>query len=171
MEFLVSSELLIVAENASTSSMRANCSRSEKDKAEFKSHECTSTSYRGPSRCLRGSVRRRSQCAVTLSYSSNRVQETWLGLEPPQVRLSHGLRFDVIRPTESIRRVQATHLEGRMPAQQTTDHCKETESGVLGDDRRTHGSLHSRLVDGSRLTLHRVADGLSVYPVKGLVGK
>lgn len=80
---------------------------------------------------------------------------------------SHGLRFDVIRPTESLadfrKRISRAFWEGTntRPA-----NVKETRNWVIGEDNRNLGSLHSDWWTGTAATLAS-SGKIVVYPVSG----
>jgi len=80
---------------------------------------------------------------------------------------SHGLRFDVVRPTESIegfkKRISRDFWNDR---KRPADKVKETRNWVIGDDGRTHGSIHSDWWVGSAAELATCGE-LIVYPVTG----
>jgi Subtilase family len=80
---------------------------------------------------------------------------------------SHGLRFDVIRPTESLlgfmQRLSRAFWDS--PTDRPTN-AKDTRDWVVGEDGRCLGSLHSDWWKGSAATLAR-SSKLLVYPVSG----
>jgi Subtilase family len=80
---------------------------------------------------------------------------------------SYGLRFDVIRPTESPdgfkRRISRDFWAG--PKKRPTNE-KETRVWTIGEDNRTLGSLHSDWWTGTAATLAR-SGSIVVYPVSG----
>lgn len=83
---------------------------------------------------------------VTLSYfvepSPGRV-----GWDNKHRYQSHGLRFDVIRPTETLaefrQRVSRAEWDDPKDAKSRPDAVTETRTWVVGEDGRTHGSIHS----------------------------
>jgi hypothetical protein len=80
---------------------------------------------------------------------------------------SHGLRFDVIRPLESVagfkgRISRAFWVDGKRP----TDSARETRNWTVGEDNRTLGSLHSDWWMGTATELAR-SGRIVVYPVSG----
>lgn len=81
---------------------------------------------------------------------------------------SHGLRFDVIRPTEDLdgfkRRVSRDFWEG--PNQRPENQAEETREWVIGDQGRTHGSIHSDWWVGTAANL-AACGSIVVYPVSG----
>ncbi len=81
---------------------------------------------------------------------------------------SHGLRFDVIRPTEEIegfkRRISRDFWEA--PNKRPENPAEETRNWVIGDQRRTHGSIHSDWWVGSAVELANCGR-IVVYPVTG----
>lgn len=80
---------------------------------------------------------------------------------------SHGLRFDVIRPTESLdefrKRISRAFWES--PTKRPTN-VKETRGWTVGEDNRSLGSLHSDWWTGTAATLARCGK-IVVYPVSG----
>jgi hypothetical protein len=80
---------------------------------------------------------------------------------------SHGLRFDVIRPTESpdgfMKRISRAFWES--PNKRPTN-VKETRNWVVGEDNRSLGSLHSDWWVGTAAALAN-AGKIVVYPVSG----
>jgi hypothetical protein len=106
---------------------------------------------------------------VTLSYfvepSPGRV-----GWENKHRYQSHGLRFDVIRPTETQeefrQRVSRAEWDDPKDPKSRPDAVEETRKWTVGDDGRTHGSIHSDWWTGTAAEL--AASGhLAVYPVTG----
>lgn len=104
---------------------------------------------------------------VTLSYfvepSPNRV-----GWGVNHRYASHGLRFDVIRlPGETL-----TEFKQRISKAEWDDPKKrppsvpETRNWVIGDNGRTHGSLHCDWWVGKAVELAR-CNRIAVYPVTG----
>jgi hypothetical protein len=80
---------------------------------------------------------------------------------------SHGLRFDVVRPTESLpdfkKRISRDFWEdGKRPE----DKVEETRNWVIGEQGRTHGSIHSDWWAGSAAEL-ATCGSIVVYPVTG----
>jgi len=103
---------------------------------------------------------------VTLSYfiepSPNNV-----GWGENHRYASHGLRFDVIRPLESVpafkKRLSKTEWDAPNARPQNAD---ETREWVIGSNGRTHGSLHSDWWEGKAIDLSR-CNLIAVYPVTG----
>jgi hypothetical protein len=80
---------------------------------------------------------------------------------------SHGLRFDVIRPTETLdsfkRRISREFWEeGKRPENQ----AEESRNWVVGEQGRTRGSIHSDWWMGSAAEL-AASGSIVVYPVTG----
>lgn len=106
---------------------------------------------------------------VTLSYfvepSPGRV-----GWDNKHRYQSHGLRFDVIRPTETLNeflpRVSRAEWDDPKNPKSRPDTVEETRDWTVGEDGRTHGSIHSDWWTGTAADL--AASGhLAVYPVTG----
>ncbi len=80
---------------------------------------------------------------------------------------SHGLRFDVIRPTEGLdgfkRRISRDFWDG---PDVRPKNAKETRNWVVGEDGRSLGSLHSDWWMGTAAQLAR-SGSIIVYPVSG----
>jgi Subtilase family len=80
---------------------------------------------------------------------------------------SHGLRFDVIRPLEGVnafkRRLSKTEWDAPNARPQNVE---ETREWVIGDQGRTHGSLHSDWWVGKAADLAR-CNQIAIYPVTG----
>lgn len=103
---------------------------------------------------------------VTLSYfiepSPNNV-----GWGENHRYASHGLRFDVIRPLEGLpafkKRLSKTEWDAPNARPQNVE---ETREWVIGDNGRTHGSLHSDWWQGKAIDLSR-CNLIAVYPVTG----
>lgn len=80
---------------------------------------------------------------------------------------SHGLRFDVIRPLESIaefkQRISKTQWEDEKVRPKSQS---ETRNWIVGDKGRTHGSIHSDWWEGSAAEL-AACGSIAIYPVTG----
>ena len=80
---------------------------------------------------------------------------------------SHGLRFDVIRPTEGLAGVKKRISRAFWDDPNTRPPiAKETRNWVVGEDGRCLGSLHSDWWTGTAATLAR-SGRIVVYPVIG----
>lgn len=78
---------------------------------------------------------------------------------------SHGLRFDVIRPSESVDRFRAA--VNKLAADEDYDGREGDNDGwFVGSNLRTRGSLHSDIWEGSAADL-RDMHTIAVYPVSG----
>jgi hypothetical protein len=103
---------------------------------------------------------------VTLSYfiEPSPGRRGWTNKHRYQ---SHGLRFDVIRPLEGVAdfRKRITSTEWEAPKKRPKN-VKETRNWVIGDDGRTHGSLHSDWWEGDASMLAQ-CNRIAVYPVTG----
>jgi hypothetical protein len=80
---------------------------------------------------------------------------------------SHGLRFDVKRPTESPAqfRKRLTRKEWDGPKIRPSN-VSETRNWLIGEENRGHGSIHSDWWEGTAATL-AACNLLSVFPVSG----
>ena len=80
---------------------------------------------------------------------------------------SHGLRFDVIRPTEGLdgfrQRISKAFWDG---PNDRPKNAKETRNWVVGENGRSLGSLHSDWWTGTAAELAR-SGRIIVYPVSG----
>jgi hypothetical protein len=80
---------------------------------------------------------------------------------------SHGLRFDVIRTSESLDefKQRISRVEWEDPKQRP-EFTKETRNWVIGKNGRIHGSLHSDWWIGTGAEL-AVCNKIAIYPVTG----
>jgi hypothetical protein len=80
---------------------------------------------------------------------------------------SHGLRFDVIRPEESVEELrQRLSRDAWDDPEERPDNVPETRPWIVGDQGRRHGSIHSDSWTGPAARL--ASCGLiAVYPVSG----
>ena len=80
---------------------------------------------------------------------------------------SHGLRFDVIRPTEGVegfkKRMSRAFWDSPMEFPKS---ARESRHWAVGEDSRTLGSLHSDWWTGTAAELAR-SGRIVVYPVSG----
>jgi hypothetical protein len=80
---------------------------------------------------------------------------------------SHGLRFDVIRPTETVaalkKRLSRAFWDGPNVRPQN---AKDERHWIVGEDNRSLGSIHSDWWTGTAATLAR-SGKIVVYPVSG----
>jgi hypothetical protein len=138
-----------------------------KDGSEVKTHHMNIHDLPWPVEALEDLGKEEVTMRVTLSYfvepSPNNV-----GWGTNHRYASHGLRFDVIRPTESLsrlkRRISRAFWEG--PNARPKDNAREERNWIVGDDGRSLGSLHSDWWTGSAATLAR-SGKIVVYPVSG----
>jgi len=102
---------------------------------------------------------------VTLSYF----------IEPSPARIgwtrkhryqSHGLRFDVIRPTEDVDAFRQRLSRAEWEDDQRPDNAAETRNWVIGDQGRRRGSLHSDWWTGTASELAS-CNSIAIYPVTG----
>jgi hypothetical protein len=103
---------------------------------------------------------------VTLSYfvEPSPGRRGWTNKHRYQ---SHGLRFDVIRPLESIDefRKRISKAEWEDPKSRPAN-VEDTRHWVVGENGRTHGSLHSDWWEGYASQLAE-CNRIAVYPVTG----
>lgn len=103
---------------------------------------------------------------VTLSYFIE-PSPSRIGWGTNHRYLSHGLRFDVIRPTEGLtgfaQRISKSEWDD--PKKRPTS-LKDTRNWTVGEDGRTNGSLHSDWWTGTAAELARCGR-IAVYPVTG----
>lgn len=80
---------------------------------------------------------------------------------------SHGLRFDVIRPTEGVeafrQRISSAEWDG---PESRPDNVGETRNWAVGEQGRTRGSIHSDWWTGTASELASCGH-IAVYPVTG----
>lgn len=103
---------------------------------------------------------------VTLSYfvqpSPNNV-----GWGKNHRYASHGLRFDVIRPLESVAEFKKRVSKSEWDApNKRPESVEETRGWVIGSKGRAHGSLHSDWWVGKAVDLSR-CNRIAVFPVTG----
>jgi len=79
---------------------------------------------------------------------------------------SHGLRFDVIRPTEGLHGFKQHISKAFWGGSDRPDNAKETRNWVVGGDGRSLGSLHSDWWTGTAAEPAR-SGNIIVYPVSG----
>ena len=79
---------------------------------------------------------------------------------------SHGLRFDVIRPTESVDDFRQRLSRAEWEDDQRPDNAAETRNWTVGDQGRRHGSLHSDWWTGTASELAS-CNSVAIYPVTG----
>jgi hypothetical protein len=153
------------AENAVTMIYQGQLQPFRKDESEIKTHQMHLHQLPWPIEVLEELGQEPVSMRVTLSYfvepSPNGVG--WLNHR----YASHGLRFDVIRPTEGLdgfkKRISRAFWDD--PNKRPTN-AKETREWVIGEDGRSLGSLHSDWWTGTAATLARCGK-IVVYPVSG----
>jgi hypothetical protein len=106
---------------------------------------------------------------VTLSYfiEPSPGRRGWTASKSHRYQ-SHGLRFDVIRLTESEAdfRKRITRSEWDDPKKRPGITSEETRNWVVGVDGRTNGSVHSDWWNGMAIELAACSQ-IAVYPVTG----
>jgi hypothetical protein len=137
-----------------------------KDGADIKTHEMHIHELPWPIEVLEDLGEREVTMRVTLSYfiepSPNSV-----GWGVNHRYLSHGLRFDVIRPMEGLKGLKQRISKSEWDDQtKRPASAKDTRKWVIGEDGRTNGSLHSDWWDGKAVELARCGR-IAVYPVSG----
>ena len=154
------------AENAVTMIYEGELRPFRKEGSEVKTNHMNVHELPWPTAVLEDLGEERVSMRATLSYfvepSPSRV-----GWGVNHRYASHGLRFDVVRPTESKddfrKRISRAFWDGpkARPA-----NAKETRDWVVGEDARSLGSLHSDWWSGTAATLAR-SGKIVVYPVSG----
>jgi hypothetical protein len=157
---------LYSAENAVTLIYEGELQPFHKVGSEIRSNEMHVHRLPWPTDVLKGLGETEVLMRVTLSYfiepSPGRVG--WTRKHSYQ---SHGLRFDVIRPTEGEDefRQRLSRAEWEDP-EARPDNAAETRHWFIGDQGRRHGSLHQDWWQGNASDLAR-SDRIAVYPVSG----
>jgi len=154
------------AENAATLIYEGDIQPFCKTASGCKAHEMHLHDLPWPKQVLEDLGQTPVSMRVTLSYfiepSPNNV-----GWGENHRYASHGLRFDVIRPLESVpafkKRLSKTEWDAPNARPQNAD---ETREWVIGSNGRTHGSLHSDWWEGKAIDLSR-CNLIAVYPVTG----
>jgi len=154
------------AENAVTLIYEGELQPFHKDGSDVKTHEMHTHELPWPVEVLEELGEAEVTMRVTLSYfiepSPNRI-----GWGTNHRYLSHGLRFDVIRPTEGLtgfaQRISRSEWDD--PKKRPTS-AKDTRNWTIGEDGRTNGSLHSDWWTGTAAELARCGR-IAVYPVTG----
>jgi hypothetical protein len=157
---------LYSAENVATLLYEGEIQPFQKVGSVIKSHEMHLHELPWPTQVLDDLGDTEVEMRVTLSYF----------IEPSPGRVgwgrnhryqSHGLRFDVIRPLESMeefkQRLSRAEWEDPKSRPQSVG---ETRRWVIGDQGRTHGSLHSDWWQGTAVELAR-CNRIAVHPVTG----
>jgi hypothetical protein len=119
-----------------------------------------------PRELLLGLGDTRVSMRVTLSYfvepSPGRI-----GWQNRHRYQSHGLRFDVIRPLEDLSQFRQRVSRAEWDeVNERPSNVSETRQWVIGEQGRTHGSLHCDWWEGSAAELAD-SNRLAVYPVTG----
>jgi hypothetical protein len=103
---------------------------------------------------------------VTLSYFVEPSPES-VGWGNKHRYQSHGLRFDVIRPEETLaqfkKRLSRAEWDHNM---EWPNNVKESRNWMVGDDGRTRGSIHSDWWTGTAAQL-AACGRIAIYPVTG----
>ena len=154
------------AENAVTLMYEGELQPYRKDGSTIKTHQMHIHELPWPIEVLEGLGESEVTMRVTLSYfiepSPNRI-----GWGENHRYLSHGLRFDVIRPTEGVtgfaQRISRSEWEDSKKRPAST---KDTRKWAIGEDSRTNGSLHSDWWTGTAAELARCSR-IAIYPVTG----
>jgi Subtilase family len=154
------------AENAATLIYEGDIQPFRMDGSTCKSNEMQLHELPWPTEILEDLGPTQVSMRVTLSYfiepSPNNI-----GWGENHRYASHGLRFDVIRPLEGLtafkKRLSKTEWDAPNARPQNVE---ETRGWVIGDQGRTHGSLHSDWWVGKAADLAR-CNLIAVYPVTG----
>ncbi|HEX4608998.1 MAG TPA: hypothetical protein VH092_12400, partial [Urbifossiella sp.] len=137
-----------------------------KDGSDYKSNQMHLHELPWPTEILEGLGEEKVIMRVSLSYfiepSPNRI-----GWGSNHRYQSHGLRFDVIRPLEGLDafKQRISRTEWADPKKRPTN-VADTRNWVVGEQGRTHGSLHSDWWEGKAVELARCGR-IAVYPVTG----
>lgn len=140
-----------------------------RDDSAVKTHEMHLHSLPWPKRFLEELADLPVKMRVTLSYfiepSPGRVG--WGRMHRYQ---SHGLRFDVIRPLETLKafrkRLSRAEWEEPRDSNSRPRSTQETRNWVVGEKGRCHGSIHSDWWEGTAAELS-ACEHIAVYPVTG----
>ena len=154
------------AENNVTLIFEGELQPFRKDGSDYKSNQMHLHELPWPIEILEGLGEEKVTMRVTLSYfiepSPNRV-----GWGSNHRYQSHGLRFDVIRPLEGLDafKQRISRTEWTDPKKRPSN-VADTRNWVVGEQGRTHGSLHSDWWEGKAVELARCGR-IAVYPVTG----
>jgi hypothetical protein len=137
-----------------------------KDKSEIKTNHMNLHELPWPIEALQDLGHEQVTMRVTLSYfvEPSPGGVSWV---VNSRYASHGLRFDVIRPTEGVegfkKRTSRAFWDNPM---EFPNSIKDARHRVIGEDNRTLGSLHSDWWTGTAAQLAR-SGRIVVYPVSG----
>ncbi len=154
------------SENAVTLIYEGELQPFQKPRSEVATKEMHLHALPWPKEVLEGLGETHVSMRVTLSYfvEPSPGRRGWTDRHRYQ---SHGLRFDVIRPLEGVDefRKRLNRNEWDDPKKRP-ESVEETRNWVVGDNGRTHGSLHSDWWEGDASMLAR-CNRIAVYPVTG----
>ena len=154
------------AENAVSLTFEGELQPFQKKGTNYSSNEMHLHRLPWPVEVLQDLAAMQVRMRVTLSYFIEPSPAS-VGWKVNHRYASHGLRFDVIRPTEALdefkKRISKDFwVEKRRP----TDQAEETRNWVIGDQGRRHGSVHSDWWVGRAADL-AACGRIAVYPVTG----
>ena len=154
------------AENAVSLTFQGEFQPFQQKGSNYTSNEMHLIQLPWPVEVLQGLGEKYVRMRVTLSYFIEPSPAS-IGWKVNHRYASHGLRFDVIRPTEGLdefkRRISRDFwVDKKRPASQ----AEETRNWVIGDQGRTNGSIHSDWWVGRAAEL-AACGRIAVYPVTG----
>ena len=154
------------AENAVSLIFEGDLQPFQKKGSDYRTYQMHVHQLPWPVEVLQGLGAAQVRMRVTLSYFIEPSPGS-VGWKVNTRYASHGLRFDVIRPTEDLegfkRRISRDFWENK---KRPADQAEETRNWVIGDQGRTNGSIHSDWWVGSAADL-AACGNIVVYPVTG----
>ena len=154
------------AENAVSLTYEGELQPFQKKDSEYRTYQMHLHELPWPVDVLQGLGAAQVRMRVTLSYFIEPSPGS-VGWKINTRYASHGMRFDVVRPTENLddfkKRISRDFWEG---GKRPEDKVEETRNWVIGEQGRTHGSIHSDWWVGSAAEL-ATCGKLVVYPVTG----
>jgi subtilisin family serine protease len=153
------------AENVATLVFEGELTPYHKVGSQIRSHEMHIHRLPWPTDVLQELGAMRITMRVTLSYfvepSPGRI-----GWDNKHRYQSHGLRFDVMRPTENEADFRLRLSSEGREASEPLENAQETRHWTVGDRGRRNGSIHSDWWTGTAAEL-AACDRIAVYPVTG----
>ena len=153
-------------ENAVSLTFEGELQPFQKKGSEYRTYQMHVHQLPWPVDVLQGMGAAQVRMRVTLSYFIEPSPGS-VGWNVNTRYASHGLRFDVIRPTEDLegfkRRISRDFWENKT---RPADQAEETRNWVIGDQGRRNGSIHSDWWVGSAADL-AACGSIVVYPVTG----
>jgi hypothetical protein len=154
------------AENTVSLTFEGELQPFQKKDSEYRSYQMHLHRLPWPIDVLQGLGEAQVRMRITLSYFIEPSPGS-VGWKVNSRYASHGLRFDVVRPTESLddfkKRISRDFWEGGV---RPADKVDETRNWVIGEQGRTHGSIHSDWWVGSAAEL-ATCGSIVVFPVTG----